>query len=160
MKKIIFLVIVLIMLAASNIKAQSFDQGAIIVGLTTGQSYSPIYGLSGDYGLTENIGVGFDVAYTTHEPKFSTYKLMSFLASFSYHINPKESFDPFVRIGLGYNKWTNDLPTYSIETPAHKAGFGFGGEVGCRYFFSNVVAGRVMAGFPYYIGIGIDFRLL
>jgi hypothetical protein len=114
MKKIVLLAFVLMIFAANNLKAQSYDQGAIIVGLTTGQSYSPIYGIQGEFGVTQNIGIGFDVAYTTHVPKFSTYKLMSFVATGTYHLSAQQSFDPFIRIGLGYNKLTNDVPAVSM----------------------------------------------
>ncbi len=157
MKKVILIVFVLIILGNIKTKAQGFDQGVITAGATVGQSYGTLVRVNGEYGVTSNIGLGIDLGYTTHEPRFTIYTLKGFLLTGSYHLSPQSKFDPYGKLGLGYFVWSNDsLPP--LETATHKTGFGFNAEVGVRYFFTDNFALHLSAGYPYYFGFGFSYK--
>ena len=158
MKKVLFIVFVLIILGNHNSKAQGFEQGAFMIGATIGQSYDVLYGFQAEYGISDKIGLGFDVSYTDDVPYFTKYTLVGYLLTGSYHFISQSKFDPFIRGGVGYFNWSNkSLDT--LETAYHKAGIGGVLQVGARYFFSDKIAGKLMFGYPYYFEIGLEFKL-
>lgn len=141
------------------------------------------YGLSFEYAVSNYFGIGIDGAYTAWDDaaySFSDYdtssgytnytlkydySLIGLLAGFSYHFNPGEKFDPFVKAGLGYflinseSKWSPKKPTGFTYTPkAEASGIGYGGQAGFNYFFSKGLALSITGGFPFYASGGITFR--
>lgn len=141
------------------------------------------YGLSFEYAVSNYFGIGIDGAFTTWDDlaySFSDYdtssgytnytlkydyNLIGLLAGFSYHFNPGEKFDPFVKAGFGYflinseSKWSPKKPTGFTYTPkAEASGIGYGGQVGFNYFFTKGISLSIAGGFPFYASCGVTFR--
>lgn len=142
------------------------------------------YGLSLDYAVSNLFGIGLDVAYTTWDDNAYSfpiqdtsgsntyyylkyeYSLIGLLANFSYHFNPGEKFDPFVKAGIGYflinstEKWSPRKPTsYYGGYSAEASGLGYGGQAGFNYFFTKGFSVSLTGGFPFYASGGVTFRL-
>ena len=162
MKKAVLVVFILIVFVNLNTKAQEksqgFDQGTFMLGATIGQSYDVLYGFQAEYGVAQKFGIGLDFSYTQDVPIIIKYKLFGSLLTGAYHFMPQENFDPFIRAGVGYFKWSNDSLPFQ-ESQVHKAGIGGVIQIGARYFFSDMFAGKVMLGYPYYFEIGLDIKL-
>jgi hypothetical protein len=140
--------------------------------------------LSFEYALSNYFGIGIDGAYTSWNDRGSIYyeydslfrlttytqsfdySLIGLLAGFSYHFNPGEKFDPFVKAGVGYflinssEKWSPRKPTgYYGGYSAEASGIGYGGQAGFNYFFTKGLSVSVTGGFPFYASGGVTFRL-
>ena len=159
MRKIIILVAILFALGMSNGKAQGFDgKGSLMLGPTVGLSWGAAFGVTGDYGLTDNWSIGGDICYTSYK-SFYKYTLVGVLAAASYHFDfLSEGWDPYLKGGLGYFNWSNDAAE-GFGTLGQTSGIGFILQGGCRYYIKDNIALRASLGFPYYIGLGVDFKL-
>lgn len=143
------------------------------------------YGFSLDYAVSNYFGIGIDAAYTTWEdnaysfPYYDTatgyttytmkysYDLIGLLANTSYHFNPGEKFDPYVKAGIGYflinssTKWSPRKPpsSYYYSYPSAEAsGIGYGGQAGFNYFFSKAFSLSLSGGWPFYASGGVTIR--
>lgn len=142
------------------------------------------YGLSFEYAISNYFGIGLDGAYTSwnesgytytvydslFRPTYYTqkfdYNLIGLLAGFSYHFNPGEKFDPFIKGGFGYflinasENWSPRRPTgYYGGDDAKGSGIGYGGSAGINFFFTKSLSVSITGGFPFYASGGITFRL-
>lgn len=156
MKKITVLFAILMAFGLSNIKAQGFGEGSLTVGATLGVSYGGAFGVTGDYGLTDNWSIGGDVFYTSYT-SFYKYSLVGILAAGSYHFMPNDQWDPYLKGGLGFFNWSDNTP--DGWNKAHSSSLGFILQAGCRYYFNDQIAARVSLGYPYYVGVGVDFKI-
>lgn len=145
---------------------------------------SVTYGFSMDYAISNYFGIGLDVAYTSWDDAMGMYPiadtsgnysyssltyeygLVGVLAGFSYHFNPGEKFDPFVKAGVGYflinstEKWNpRKPPVYYGGSSAEASGVGYGGQAGFNYFFTKGFSLSITGGFPFYASGGVTFRL-
>jgi outer membrane protein W len=158
MKKLIILVAILVALGMSKVNAQGFEKGQLMIGPTIGLSYGLAFGATGDYGLSDNWSIGGEVMYTSRKTAYfaNDYSetLIGILIDGGYHFMPNEQFDPYLKGGLGYFVWSNDLPVGGAAS-----GIGFILQAGARYYLSDKMALRASIGFPYYVGVGIDFKL-
>jgi len=163
-----------------------FKQKKFFVGIKAGYGNwgSVTYGLSLDYGFSNYFGIGLDVAYTTWEDnsysftdydtthgytnyslKYS-YNLIGLLLNLSYHFNPGEKFDPYVKTGGGYflinssSSWSpRNPPSFSnFYSPAKASGIGYGGQAGFNYFFSKSFSLSLSGGWPFYASGGVTVR--
>jgi hypothetical protein len=145
---------------------------------------SVTYGLSFEYSVSNYFGIGIDGAYTSwsdnaytyteydslfrptyYSQKFE-YSLIGLLAGFSYHFNPGEKFDPFVKAGVGYflinsdEKWSPRKPkNYYGGYSAEASGIGYCGQAGFNFFFTKGISVSLTGGFPFYASGGVTFRL-
>jgi hypothetical protein len=153
----------------------------LYVGPTIGYTliFDGSLGIGGraEYGLMDNvdigsfsgsIGVGAELGYSSYTSsavfndwKWS-YTLIDFLVYGSYHFKPHNEFDPYVRVGLGYNhisaSWSgpSEINQYSS---GWGSGIGFNGSIGFNYHFSNSMLFRADLGYPFLIAVGLDFNL-
>lgn len=122
-------------------------------------SLGPV-GLTYEYGATDKVSVGLQVAYgsiknvTTDKDGISngkdyivTQKMdqVSAIARVNYHFGSNDKFDPYGGLGLGYGSFkfkttTNDpsdnaadYALFNIKVPG---AFGITGQLGAKYYFS------------------------
>ena len=101
MKKLT-LILLCLLLTGFIANAQGYDKEKYWVGPTLGYGFGNFgYGATGEYGMTENIGLGIDFGLTSFKqdagmafPGFSStpyfkYSLLGFLVTGSYHFMPK-----------------------------------------------------------------------
>ena len=161
-------------LSASLASAAAFEQGKNYVGPTIGLAWKGLgLGVSGEHALDKNWGIGGEISYTGFTDNFSSglynykwkYTFIGVLAAGSYHFivqkNPK--IDPYLKAGLGYFNWSasysdNSGNTYrNLYSAGYSSGIGITGAGGMRYWFKPTLAGRVQVGYPFYLGVGVDF---
>lgn len=142
MKKLSFLLVFISFFAiASNAQAPlSKGQKQLNAGLGFSGWGVPIYA-GMDFGVYENIAVGFEASFRTYNQKFVGKDFRSTIFGFSgngnYHFNsllqiPSE-WDVYAGLNLGYYVWN-----VSSDYPGSGAsGLGLGAQVGARYFFKN-----------------------
>jgi len=161
MRKLTILFVIIIAIGTSKINAQGFGKGDLMIGPTLGLSYGLAFGVTGDYGLTDNWSIGGDIMYTSRKTSLFTTSInetvIGILVDGAYHFMPNQQWDPYVKGGLGYMIWNNDAPAGWAS--ATSSGLGFVLQGGCRYYLNEKLALRASLGFPYYIGVGIDFKL-
>ena len=155
MKKISILFAIIIALGMSKVNAQAFDgKGSFMLGPTVGLSWGAAFGVTADYGLTENWSIGGDVMYTSYSEIGSDFTLIGVLAAASYHFDfLGKEWDPYLKGGLGYMNWSVS------GIGAAPSAFGIALQGGARYYLKDNLALRASLGFPYYIGVGVDFKL-
>jgi len=118
----------------------------------------PLY-LKYEYGVTDRIGLGVNIAYATNEWDYryqstdengntvfyneSTERdTYSVLARFNYHFGNSDRFDPYFGFGVGYRdanwKFNSSGPDggSGVELKSLMP-FGFEFTLGARYFFTN-----------------------
>lgn len=171
MKKLILVVLIVVGLA-SLASADGFEKGKFFLGPTVGLVWSGVgLGVNGEYALDKNWGIGGEISYTSFTENYGwsndnyhwKYTFIGVLAAGSYHFIIEDSkLDPYLKAGLGYFHWSASN-SYSGLNYTGSAGFnsgiGFAGAAGLRYFFSPSLAGRAQVGYPFYLGVGIDFAL-
>jgi len=168
LKNLILLALIGI-LFSTNSNAQSFTKGqqAINLGVGIGGGLGLPVGLSYEKAVTDRIGVGGYLAFSTKKDSFGgfggwRYTHILAAAKGSYHFKVKsEKFDPYAGVLLGYNiasvKWTGDG-----EQPwsASAGGLMLGVHAGARYWFSDRIG--VFGELGYGAGIlnvGVAFKL-
>ena len=166
-------------LIAGNVNARDFDKGEKHVSLGYGlatwtgaifdayESYGDYsHSATGpfhakfEYGVSEKMGVGLNLAYGIHDLKYTyddfdvngdpvkytettKYTTWSALMRLNWHFGDIEHFDPYWGIGVGYRsgnwKVTSNDPTG--ETSATEVDepipFGFETTIGARYHFTD-----------------------
>ncbi|MEY2830533.1 MAG: hypothetical protein RIQ33_2391 [Bacteroidota bacterium] len=200
MKKTFLLIAFLSASFFNTSKAQGFEEGKTFVnvgiggpyfptlvaeailresGNITSSTFYPIY-LKGEIALSENMGIGLNLAYAgasaqgSHQNSNSnlsvnyidkvSYQTASALVRFNYHFVKNNKFDPYLGMGMGYRwgQWTNSStdPTYSFGKS--KTYFPFGADLtfGCRYMFSDMIGAYVEMGIaksPFQFGVTARF---
>jgi len=196
MKKIVLFTASL--LIATIMNAQSFEQGNnyVNVGYGFGLGYGRLlnaynaydgYKFSGfgpafisyERGVTDNIGVGASVSYSSYGGKWNqdggsqTYaysyrwSTLSILARGYYHFNvSSDKFDPYAGVGLGFlkygYKWTSTDPGFDEASNSVSLGTPFGYQIfaGARYMFSDKVGGYAEVGYGVSVmNFGLTFKL-
>ncbi len=155
MKKITILFAILFALSMSKVNAQGYDgKGSLMLGPTIGLSWGAAFGVTGDYGINKNWSIGGDLMYTSYSSIGSDYTLIGILAAASYHFDfLSDGWDPYLKGGLGYMNWS--VKGIGVAPSA----FGLALQGGIRYYIKDNLALRASLGFPYYIGVGVDFKL-
>lgn len=183
-----FIFAVLVLLGYSGAFAQYFQKEQISIGPNIGVlEHASFYGLSGEYGLTKNIGIGLDLGYYQFKEDFSTvvpgpiyggynppqplikfnYQAYNFYLTGSYHFLPENRFDPFVRIGLGYINYGFDIsieggdeddPMYSRLSSGFPSVFSTKIEAGMNYHINDVLSFNTTLGYPYYFNSGFNIN--
>lgn len=183
MKKFLMYSVVAIIFAVNISLAEDFGfkKDNLYIGPTVGlnQYFSGGtlgFGARGEYGLMDNVdigsfkgalGVGADVFYSSFSENYYlnyqwSYTFFSFLVFASYHFSPNATWDPFLRVGLGYNNisvsnnWTGAGNAY---TSSYGSGIGTTGDVGINYRLSNNLSIRASLGYPVLLAAGVDFNL-
>ena len=196
MKKIVLLNASL--LIATIMNAQVFEQGSnhVNVGYGFGLGYGRLlnaysanqgYKFSGfgpaflsyERGITDNIGVGASISYSSYGAKWiKNYSVQSYDYSYrwttlsimvrgAYHFNVRsDKFDPYAGVGLGFMKfgykWTTEDPTFNEANNNVSLGTPFGYQVfaGARYMFSDKIGGYAEVGYGLSVAnFGLTFRL-
>lgn len=163
--------------------SQYFQKEQISIGTNIGVlEHGAFYGLSGEYGITKNIGIGLDMGYYQFNEDFSTqiptynygeippteiklnYKAYNFYLTGSYHFFPENKFDPFVRLGLGYINYGFDLTMEKEQSQFFKISSGFPSEfaakieAGINYHINDVLSFKTTVGYPYYLNTGFNIN--
>ena len=117
MKRLI-LAMLLVMGLASLASAEGFEKGKLYLGPTVGLMWSGLgLGVSGDYAINRNWGVGGEVSYTSFSNNYGsgykdTWTFIGVLAAGSYHLKLEDSkIDPYLKVGLGYFHWGVSHPS-------------------------------------------------
>ncbi len=154
--------------------SQGYQKELLWVGPTLGYGFGNIgYGANGEYGLTDNIGLGAELGLTSFSEDFGgmlgnktsfEYSLLGILVAGSYHLTPGEKFDPYIKAGVGYFNWDFvytqdgkevDLPTGTSS--AYTSGVTPTFQIGTRYHFNQMVSARASLGYPFIFAAGVDF---
>lgn len=130
-------------------------------------SLGPV-GVTYEYGVTEKISVGAQVAYSTlknvettkdgisaGKDRIETLKLtqLSVIARVNYHFGSSSKFDPYGGLGLGYGNFTfkqedNDPnPLFAGTKIAVPGAFGITGQLGAKYYFSSNIGAYAEIGY-------------
>jgi hypothetical protein len=166
--------ILLVLLTVSIASGAAFEKGKTYIGPTIGLAWKGLgIGLSADHAIDKNWGIGGEISYTGFSEKFASgtydakwkYTFIGVLAAGSYHFivksNPK--LDPYLKAGLGYFHWSGSYSDNSgnsyknLYSAGYSSGVGVTGAGGIRYWFKPKLAGRAQIGYPFYIGVGVDF---
>ncbi len=174
------LIILVFLLTYCGLNAQYFQKEAISIGTNIGlMNEGAIFGLRGEYGLTDNIGLGFDLNYSSYSEDYSSsisnnydineidYKKITFLVTGLYHFMPNSKIDPYVRLGLGYTNYSTDyssdislpvgIPNFNISTSSdYGSGLTAGIEAGLRFHIGDVFSFRTSVGYPNFFNTGFD----
>ena len=146
--------------------------GSSSAGVTTKYSSLGPIGLTYEYGASEKISAGVQIAYGTiknvstekdglgnGKDYITTQKLdqLSVILRGNYHFGSSPKFDPYIGLGLGYGnfkyKTTSNDPTdndafftqyYKISVPTS---FGITGQVGAKYYFSDNIGAYAELGY-------------
>ncbi|MDA3842746.1 MAG: outer membrane beta-barrel protein [Candidatus Kapabacteria bacterium] len=174
MKKF-FVMIMILIISGSAVYGQSYQEKRFWIGPTVGYAFADLgFGATGEYGMTENIGLSFDLGYSGFKEDFGglmggndtywEFTLFSALVSASYHFMPDDKFDPFLKAGIGYMNWDvkfmqdgKEIDMFPGSSAAYESGVGFTGQIGARYHFSEKWSGRAALGYPYIFSLGVDF---
>ena len=168
------IVVVLVILSTSLVSALGFQKDATYLGPTIGFAFGGEgIGVNGEYAIDKNWGIGGEISYagfTDHVTGVDyaarwKYRFIGVLAAGSYHfiLKDKPQLDPYLKAGLGYFHWSADYSDnfgnmYSnLYSAGYSSGVGIEGEAGGRYFFKPNMALRVQIGYPFYLGVGLDF---
>jgi outer membrane protein len=130
-------------------------------------SLGPI-GVTYEYGASEKIGVGLQVAYSTlknvettkdgisaGKDRIETLKLtqISAIARVNYHFGSSSKFDPYAGLGLGYGnfKFTSEdndpNPLFTGTKISVPGAFGITGQLGAKYYFSSSIGAYAEIGY-------------
>jgi opacity protein-like surface antigen len=196
MKKLILFIATVA--SASMLNAQVFEQGSNHVnvgygfGLGSGRllkayntydgykfsGFGPAF-LSYERGVTDNIGVGASISYSSYGASWiqksylSSYNYsyrwttLAIMARGAYHFNVRnDKFDPYAGIGLGFMKfgykWTSSDPSFNEANNNVSLGTPFGYQIfaGARYMFSDKIGGYAEIGYGVSVmNFGLTFKL-
>jgi outer membrane protein W len=130
-------------------------------------SLGPI-GLTYEYGATDKISVGLQVAYGTlknvttttnglgaNKDLIETDQLdqLSVIARVNYHFGSNAKFDPYGGLGLGYGNFkfsstdNSSTPNASPNVFAIPGAFGITGQLGAKYYFSSSIGAYAEIGY-------------
>jgi len=177
MKKLLF--ILSFVLIAQLTYAQGFKAGDTFLGgrvaLGGVGKASMGFGLNGEYGIGDNLGVGFvgmysgyseDVNLITYSGKWS-YSNIYVLGMVTYHYDVfgVKDLDTYGAFNIGYNvasaKWEWSNNPYGLPAPsASVGGLVYGFTFNARYFLAQSLALTASVGYGLgYLQVGVDFKL-
>ncbi|MEO5674887.1 MAG: outer membrane beta-barrel protein [Chitinophagales bacterium] len=160
--------------------------GAVFNAYETEEGYKatsigPVY-VKGEYLVTDNIGIGINVAWANTNVKYQIdgfdsvfntvpyeYKIKrstySILGRVNFHFGSSDKFDPYAGLGLGYRNanWSfsnNDPNSISTGSIPNLVPFGFELTLGAHYFFTDVIGAYAEIGAsksPFQIGLTAKF---
>ncbi len=178
MKKLLSIFFIFLLLVSQNAFSQ-VKAGDMLVGprvaLGGVGKASLGYGLSGEYLLSKDLGVGFVGMYSGYSEDYGflgssgkwSYSNIYILGMVTYHYDlfGSPSIDTYGAFNIGYNvasasfKWNNN--PYNLPQPsASVGGFVWGFSATMRYFFSPGMALTASAGYGLgYLQVGLDFKL-
>jgi len=178
MKNILFATILLFSISA---RAQFFEQemNYVNVGYGLGLGYGRILNayqtyegydfggfgpvsLSYERGITDNIGIGAAIGYSTYGATWSQYlydykyrwTTLSIMVRGAYHFNVRnDQFDPYIGAGIGFlkysYKWESNEPGFNED--AYNVDFGtpLGYQIfaGARYMFTDNLGAYLEVGY-------------
>ena len=180
MKKIVITMLVAFAVALPNLSnAQAFEQGRSQVSAGYGvgnfvQALFQVYEeydawessnvgpffLKYEYGATEKIGFGVNIAYAgvngkydledvfTNEVTEETIKWssISVLARMNYHFGTHDKFDPYWGLGMGYRTGSWSFSEAGLEASNTLFPFGFETTFGSRYMFTPLLGAYAEVG--------------
>ncbi|MEJ5306174.1 MAG: hypothetical protein WHV63_09560 [Ignavibacteria bacterium] len=177
MKKVLF--VISFVLIAQLAFAQGFKSGDTYLGgrvaLGGVGNASLGFGLNGEYGIGDNLGVGFvgmysgyseDVGGVFYSGKWS-YTNIYVLGMVTYHYDVfgLKNLDTYGAFNIGYNvasakwEWVNN-PGGFPEPSASVGGFVWGFTFNARYFIMPSLALTASLGYGIgYLHLGVDFKL-
>jgi hypothetical protein len=144
------------------------------LNIPLGSEYpSLLYGPSFELGVTDNIGISADIYTGVTEtegpsilgsPSFTLKNsVVGVIVGGTYHLFPKEKFDPYGKIGLGYEFWSSEFSGSTFPgqqlAESQENRFAFTVAAGARYHVSDLFSGRLQVGFPMIVSAGIDVGL-
>jgi hypothetical protein len=167
MKKLAVMLL-LVAVMAGMASAAGFQKGKTIIGPLLGLNYySFAIGAQGEYGVTDKVSAGGLASYSSKSYDWGwgdSYKVtyIAFGGQANYHFKPGEKFDPFAGAVFGYEvasvTWPSTWDTYGWAKPTYGGPF-FGGNLGFNYDLSPTMLGRAQIGYPYYIAVGVSFKI-
>lgn len=178
MKKLLLLLVVA--LFTSNVAfSQVFEKGDIGahvgIGFLSPYSYSgskmgvPPVHASFEYGITDKIGVGALVGYTSSkwDLGYGTYDFSYIIAGArgSYHFYRTEKLDTYAGLMLGYNiasaKYKESTPSGSVVLADPKVGgFALGAYIGANYMFTEKIGAFAELGYSIsWASVGLAVKL-
>ncbi|MEN9743119.1 MAG: hypothetical protein RLZZ65_924 [Bacteroidota bacterium] len=120
-------------------------------------------GLRFEYLVTDKIGLGLDMSYSSSYVNFSdassgtsfdydfTTAKTGVLACFNYHFLDNDQFDLFSTVGIGYAKrnfnFTSTDPEYVPVSVGSIIPVGFKAGLGMRYFFTDNIGANLQVAF-------------
>lgn len=119
----------------------SVGQNQINAGVGLSSWGIPVYvGL--DHCFKDNLTFGAEVSFRRYHHKWfdnSYYeRLIGIYANCNYHFNTildiPSQWDVYLGLNLGFNMWLDSDDDYY---ESHTSGIGLGGQIGCRYYFSE-----------------------
>jgi outer membrane protein W len=161
-----------------------FKLGSIFSAGSTTTKFSALgpIGVTYEYGVSEKISVGAQVAYSTiknvstekdgisvGKDYISTEKLnqLSVILRGNYHFGKGPKFDPYVGLGLGYGNFKysvsdndNDATNNNLFNISVPGAFGFTGQIGAKYYFSDKVGAYAELGYlaGSFAQVGVAFK--
>ncbi len=144
--------------------------GFVAFGLE-GETGVPPVSLSYEYGITDNIGVGAFVGYTSSTTDFGffgnsaeiNFTYMMFAARGSYHFELIDDFDTYAGVMIGYNNASvdyGDTDFGGLEQPSFDVGgvlYGF--YAGGRYHFTDNIGAFLEIGYGISaVNLGLAFK--
>ena len=142
MKRLVLVALVFALIASASaaLTRVGFKKGGIYLGPAVGYSSwgALAYGANGEYGVTDNIGVGGDIAITHFTERYGgygdywyewSYTLTGVLIGASYHFTPGKQFDPYGKLGLGFFNWSvsykdNEGSSGNLNSAGYSSGVG------------------------------------
>jgi hypothetical protein len=178
MKKLLF--ILSFVLVAQLALAQGFKAGDTFIGGRVGLGgvgkASMGFGASAEYGVGDNLGVGFVGMYSGYSEDFNAYLFSGKwsytniyvlgMVTYHYDVFGIKNLDTYGAFNIGYNiasvkwEWTNNPYGSSAPTPVKVGGLVYGFTFNARYFLSPSLA--LTAGVGYglgYLNVGLDLKL-
>jgi hypothetical protein len=167
MRKLYFILMMIFLNLLSF--SQGFEKSDLIVGTTIGLSWGLGSRFQVEYALTDYVGIGCNYVFSDFSnnkwnkvenkelsDKFS-YKVSRYSAFFSINGYPHSSFDPYFKLGFGYNDYT--LPTPDEVPPPYQSEWYTEVQFGLRYFLPNLpLSFHIETGQPIILGAGIEFK--
>jgi hypothetical protein len=149
--------------------SQGLEKSDFMVGATIGLSWGLGTRCQAEYVLTEYLGLGVNYVFSDFSnnkwdkknnkeltDKYS-YKLSRYSAYFTLNGYPHSSFDPYFKLGYGYNEYT--LPTPDETPPPYQSEWYTEVQFGLRYFLPNLpILIHIETGQPIILGAGIEFK--
>lgn len=143
MKKVFFLVAVVLLFISGNAFSQSpLPEGRTQLNLGVGLSEwgVPFY-IGLDYSVHQDITIGGEASFRAYREKLNqiyyNHGVIGISGNANYHFNTlmqiPQNWDFYAGLNLGFYVW-NSPDTYLGD---HTSGLGLGAQVGGRYYFNN-----------------------
>jgi hypothetical protein len=160
MKKII--IAVAFMLGVSAVNAQSFEEGTSVVqlGIGVGGDIGTPFAGGYEYGISDKIGVGATVGYSSYDLGFYKYTSILLGAKGNYHFYTTDKFDAYGGLSLIYNKLSADTASSPFGVSPSASGIVFVGQLGARYYFTDSIGAFAELGYGLAnLNVGVAIKL-